>query len=110
MCQVTYSGKNPILKIDLTFALEFREVVGGNVTFVTTGPARIRKLESNGRYDFYLFNASEHILNISLPRYADVELLGEYQSRRVQLSTPYTYDGSMGVQMGPVKPPSSAAN
>jgi hypothetical protein len=110
MCLVTYYGKNPILKVDLTFALEFREVVGGNIKFVTTRPARIRKLESNGKYDFYLFNASEYVLNISTPQYADVELLGEYQSRRVKLSTPYTYDGSFGIQLAPVKPPSSTAN
>jgi hypothetical protein len=109
MCLVTYYGKSPILKVELTFALEFREVVGGNIKFVTTRPARIRKLEPNGKYDFYLFNASEHILNISLPKYAEVELLGEYQSRKVKLSTPYTYDGSFAVQMGPVKHPSSAA-
>lgn len=109
MCLVTYYGKNPILKVDLTFALEFREVVGGNIKFVTTRPARIRKLESNGKYDFFLFNASEYVLNISTPQYADVELLGEYQSRRVKLSTPYTYGGSFGIQLAPVKPPSSAA-
>ncbi len=109
MCQVTYYGKNPILKVDLPFALEFREVVGGNVKFVTARPARIRKLETNEKYDFFLFNASEYVLNISTPQYADVEPLGEYKSRRVKLSTPYSYDGTFGIQLAPVKSPSSAA-
>ena len=109
MCLVTYYGKNPILKVDLTFALEFRDVVGGNIKFVTKRPARIRKLETNEKYDFYLFNASEYVLNISTPQYADVEPLGEYKSRRVKLSTPYSYDGNFGIQLAPAKPPSSAA-
>jgi hypothetical protein len=109
MCQVTYYGKNPILKVDLPFALEFREVVGGNVKFVTTRPARIRKLETNEKYDFFLFNASEYVLNISTPQYADVEPLGEYKSRRVKLSTPYSYDGSFAMQLAPVMHPSPAA-
>ena len=109
MCQVTYYGKNPILKVDLPFALEFREVGSGNVKFVTTRPARIRKLETNEKYDFFVFNASEYVLNISTPQYADVEPLGEYKSRRVKLSTPYLYDGTFGIQLAPVKPPSSAA-
>ena len=107
-CQVSYYGKNPVLSVVLTFALQFSEAGGKKIKFVTTGPAKIRRLEPNGKYDFYLFNNSEDDLIISMPRYADLELLGEYQSRRVKLSTPYGYDGSYAVVMGPVRHPSSA--
>jgi len=105
-CQITNYGTVPVLKMQITFGLSFLETVWldskGSFThrfkFSEKWTSQIRKLDPwpAERFTFLMKNITNDWLEVTVPQFVELQILGESKKRSVPLSRPDDDPGHLG--------------
>jgi hypothetical protein len=105
-CQLTNYGTVPVLKVQITFGLRFQDTVWldskGSFTHrtkVSEGwTSQIRKIDPwpAERFVFYMKNATNDWLEVTVPEFVELQTLGESRKRTVPLLRPDDDLGHLG--------------
>lgn len=114
VCQVTNYGTIPVLKVHITFGLRFLETVWldspGSFTHrfksLEQWPSEIRKIDPGTAeaYTFIIKNTTNDWLEVIVPEFVDLQILGETTKRSVYLARPDDDPGHLGTYYKSVFP------
>lgn len=114
VCQVTNYGTIPVLKVHITFGLRFLETVwldsGGSFTHrfksLEQWPSQIRKIDPGTAeaFTFIIKNTTNDWLEVIVPEFVDLQILGETTKRSVYLARPDDDPGHLGTYYRSVFP------
>ena len=114
VCQVTNYGTIPVLKVHITFGLRFLETVWldspGSFTHrfksLEQWPSQIRKLDPGTAeaFTFIIKNTTNDWLEVIVPEFVDLQILGETTKRSVYLARPDDDPGHLGTYYKSVFP------
>jgi hypothetical protein len=98
LCHVTNNGKEPLFHVEMEFTIIYHAIVedhsgirSGDVLGSSRWPLHILQLapqSQGGSYDLYFWNAGPEIVEITLPKTAKVQRLGQEEWREVRLIIP----------------------
>ncbi len=98
LCHVTNNGKEPLFHVEMEFTIIYHAIVedhsgihSGDVLGSSRWPLHILQLaplSQGGSYDLYFWNAGPEIIEITLPKTAKVQRLGQEEWREVRLIAP----------------------
>jgi hypothetical protein len=91
LCHVTNNWKEPVFHVEMEFIIIYHSVGSGDILSTSQWPLHILQLmplSQGGSYDLYFWNAGVEIVEITLPKTAKVQRLGQKEWRVAQLIAP----------------------
>ena len=113
VCQITNYGTVPVLKVQITFGLRFLDTVwhdSGNFSHrfksLEQWPSQIRKIDPGTAeaFTFIIKNTTNDWLEVIVPEFIDLQILGETTKRSVYLARPDDDPGHLGTYYRSVFP------